>query len=156
MDTSPPSPPQIKPQSKQHGAGAASPAAPMLTLAFIAHDAKKNQLVDFAVRHSEALRGHQIVATGTTGGRVNAAVPHLPVRLLKSGPLGGDQQIGALIAEGGIDAMFFFVDPLTPMPHDVDVKALMRLALVYNVPMALNLATAEALLTNLVATVPDR
>jgi methylglyoxal synthase len=97
------------------------------------------------------LRGHRIVATGTTGGRVKQAAPHLPVKLLKSGPLGGDQQIGALIAENGIDALFFLVDPLSPMPHDVDVKALMRLALVYNVPMALNLATAEALLTALVA-----
>jgi methylglyoxal synthase len=87
---------------------------------------------------------------------VKEAAPHLPVQLLKSGPLGGDQQIGALIAENGIDALFFLVDPLSPMPHDVDVKALMRLALVYNVPMALNLATAEALLTDLVATVPDR
>lgn len=129
---------------------------PVLTLAFIAHDAKKDLLVDFATRHGEALRGHEIVATGTTGGRVKAAAPHLPVKLLKSGPLGGDQQIGALIAESQIDAIFFFVDPLTPMPHDVDVKALMRLALVYDVPMALNLSTAEALLTDLVATVPDR
>lgn len=129
---------------------------PVLTLAFIAHDAKKDLMVDFAKRHGEALRGHEIVATGTTGGRVKEAAPHLPVTLLKSGPLGGDQQIGALIAEGRIDAIFFFVDPLTPMPHDVDVKALLRLALVYDVPMALNPSTAEALLTDLVATVPDR
>jgi methylglyoxal synthase len=133
-----------------------SPTSPVLTLALVAHDAKKEAMVDFATRHAEALRGHRIVATGTTGGRVKAAAPHLPVRLLKSGPLGGDQQIGALIAESEIDALFFFVDPLSPMPHDVDVKALMRLALVYNVPMALNLATAEALLIDLVATVPDR
>ena len=134
----------------------AKPRGPVLTLAFVAHDAKKDMMVDFATRYSERLRGHEIVATGTTGGRVKAAAPHLPVKLLKSGPLGGDQQIGALIAEGGIDALFFFVDPLSPMPHDVDVKALMRLALVYDVPMALNLSTAEALLTDLVATVPDR
>jgi len=126
-------------------------SAPVLTLALVAHDAKKDMMVDFAERHADALRGHRIVATGTTGGRVKQAAPHLPVRLLKSGPLGGDQQIGALIAEGGIDVLFFFVDPLSPMPHDVDVKALMRLALVYNVPMALNPATAEALLSALVA-----
>ncbi len=132
------------------------PTDPVLTLAFVAHDAKKEAMVDFASRHAERLRGHRIVATGTTGGRVKQAAPHLPVRLLKSGPLGGDQQIGALIAENGIDALFFFVDPMSPMPHDVDVKALMRLALVYDVPMALNPATAEALLTDLVATVPDR
>ena len=67
---------------------------------------------------------------------------------MKSGPLGGDQQIGALIAEGKIDALIFFVDPLTPLPHDVDVKALMRLAIVYDIPMALNRATAEILLQN--------
>jgi methylglyoxal synthase len=72
--------------------------------------------------------------------------PLLSVTRLKSGPLGGDQQIGALIAEGRIDALFFFADPLSPHPHDVDVKALMRLALVYNIPMALNRATAERLI----------
>lgn len=129
---------------------------PVLTLALVAHDAKKPTMVDFAKRHGEAMRGHEIVATGTTGSKIKEAAPHLPVQLLKSGPLGGDQQIGALIAESKIDALFFFVDPLSPMPHDVDVKALMRLALVYDVPMALNLSTAEALLTDLVATVPDR
>lgn len=129
---------------------------PVLTLALIAHDAKKAAMVEFAMRHAQDLSRHEIVATGTTGGQVKKAVPELPVTQLKSGPLGGDQQIGALIAEGGIDALFFFVDPLSPMPHDVDVKALMRLALVYDVPMALNPSTAEALLTDLVATVPDR
>ncbi len=133
-----------------------NPSQPVLTLAFVAHDAKKDLMVDFARRHGAALSGHRIVATGTTGGRIKETAPHLPIRALKSGPLGGDQQIGAMIAESQIDALFFFVDPLSPMPHDVDVKALMRLALVYNVPMALNLATAEALLTDLVATVPDR
>lgn len=132
------------------------PAKPVLTLAFVAHDAKKDILVDFASRHAHVLRGHDLVGTGTTGGKIGEAVPELSIRRLKSGPLGGDQQIGALIAESKIDALFFLVDPLSPMPHDVDVKALMRLALVYDVPMALNLATAEALLTDLVATVPDR
>ncbi len=71
------------------------------------------------------------------------AVPDLDVTRLKSGPLGGDQQIGAMIATGEVDALIFFVDPLTPMPHDVDVKALMRLAIVYDIPMALNQATAK-------------
>jgi len=89
------------------------------------------------------------VATGTTGERVIEACPELEVRRLKSGPLGGDQQIGALIAEGAVDALIFFVDPLTPMPHDVDVKALMRLAIVYDIPLALNLATAEMMLKRL-------
>ncbi|MEM6381482.1 MAG: methylglyoxal synthase [Pseudomonadota bacterium] len=127
-----------------------------LTLALVAHDAKKAAMVEFAMRHADALSQHEIVATGTTGGQVKKAAPSIPVRQLKSGPLGGDQQIGAMIAEDAIDALFFFVDPLSPMPHDVDVKALMRLALVYDVPMALNPATAEALLFDLVASVRDR
>ncbi|WP_246718086.1 methylglyoxal synthase, partial [Rhizobium sp. BK060] len=91
----------------------------------------------------------RIVATGTTGGRVLEAAPDLDVTRLKSGPLGGDQQIGALIATGEVDALIFFVDPLTPMPHDVDVKALMRLAIVYDIPMALNEATADKLIATL-------
>lgn len=115
-------------------------------LALIAHDEKKDDMVAFAVAHAAFLEGCDIVATGTTGARVAEACPRLSVKRLKSGPLGGDQQIGALIAEGEVDALIFFVDPLTPMPHDVDVKALMRLAIVYDIPMALNRATAELLL----------
>ena len=114
-----------------------------LRLALIAHDQKKDDMVAFAAAHADFLSGCDIVATGTTGQRVLEACPQLVIRRLKSGPLGGDQQIGALIAEGKIDAVIFFVDPLTPMPHDVDVKALMRLAIVYDIPMALNLAIAE-------------
>ena len=117
--------------------------ASKLRLALIAHDEKKDDMVAFAAAHADFLAGCDIVATGTTGQRVLEACPQLGVRRLKSGPLGGDQQIGALIAEGAIDAVIFFVDPLTPMPHDVDVKALMRLAIVYDIPMALNLATAR-------------
>ena len=115
----------------------------MLRLALIAHDEKKDDMVAFAGAHEAFLKGCDIVATGTTGLRIVEACPSLAVRRLKSGPLGGDQQIGALICEGMVDVLIFFVDPLTPMPHDVDVKALMRLALVYDVPMALNRATAE-------------
>lgn len=115
-------------------------------LALIAHDEKKDDLVAFSAQHEVFLSGCDIVATGTTGGRVQEACPALSVRRLKSGPLGGDQQIGALIAEGKIDAVVFFVDPLTAMPHDVDVKALMRLAIVYDIPLALNRASAEILL----------
>ncbi|WP_442580427.1 methylglyoxal synthase [Mesorhizobium sp. ASY16-5R] len=115
-------------------------------LALIAHDEKKNDLVAFAEAHAAYLTGCDLVATGTTGQRILDACPGLTLRRMKSGPLGGDQQIGALIAEGKVDALIFFVDPLTPMPHDVDVKALMRLAIVYDIPMALNLATAEVLL----------
>lgn len=117
------------------------------SIALVAHDAKKDELVAFAGRHEAELAKFDLVATGTTGGRIADAVPSLNVRRLKSGPLGGDQQIGALIAEGEIEALIFLVDPLSPMPHDVDVKALMRLALVYNIPMALNLATAELLIS---------
>lgn len=114
-------------------------------IALIAHDQKKDDLADFARQHERALAGCRIVATGTTGGRVLEACPGLDVTRLKSGPLGGDQQIGALIATGEVDLLIFFVDPLTAMPHDVDVKALMRLATVYDIPMALNRATAEQL-----------
>jgi methylglyoxal synthase len=117
-----------------------------LRIALIAHDEKKDDLVAFAGDHRTFLASCELVATGTTGGRIADAWPDLSVRRLKSGPLGGDQQIGALIAEGLVDALIFFVDPLTPMPHDVDVKALMRLAIVYDIPMALNRATAEIIL----------
>ncbi|MCF3640486.1 methylglyoxal synthase [Rhizobium sp. TRM95111] len=116
-------------------------------IALIAHDEKKDDMAAFAREHSQALRGCRIVATGTTGGRVLETCPELDVTRLKSGPLGGDQQIGALIATGEVDMLIFFVDPLTAMPHDVDVKALMRLAIVYDIPMALNEATARQLLT---------
>lgn len=103
-------------------------------------------MVAFARDHRAWLAGCELIATGTTGGRILEACPDLEIRRLKSGPLGGDQQIGALIAEREIDMLIFFVDPLTPMPHDVDVKALMRLAIVYDIPMALNRATAETIL----------
>ena len=124
------------------------PARP--TIALVAHDQKKDEMVTFVQRHARLLEGCEIVATGTTGGRIAEAVPSLDVRRLKSGPLGGDQQIGALIAEGTISALVFLVDPLSPMPHDVDVKALMRLGIVYDLPMALNTATADILLTSMI------
>ena len=117
-----------------------------MTLALVAHDAKKDDMAEFVAMYESDLRPFSLFATGTTGGRVMERCPSLSITRLKSGPLGGDQQIGAMIAEGRIDALFFFVDPLSPHPHDVDVKALMRLALVYNIPMALNRATAERLI----------
>lgn len=123
-------------------------AARTMSVALIAHDQKKEDLADFARRHQTRLSGWKIVATGTTGSRILQACPDLEVKRLKSGPLGGDQQIGAMIANGEIDRLIFFVDPLTSMPHDVDVKALMRLAVVYDIPMALNQATAEMLMTS--------
>lgn len=119
-----------------------------MRIALIAHDEKKDDLVAFCLAHRSFLGTCDLVATGTTGGQIAAALPELTIRRMKSGPLGGDQQIGALIAEGAVDALIFFVDPLTPMPHDVDVKALMRLATVYDIPMALNRATAEIILAS--------
>ena len=121
-------------------------AEPTLTLALVAHDAKKGEMADFVSANREAIGRFAIFATGTTGSRVMERCPELAVTRLKSGPLGGDQQIGALIAEGRIDALFFFVDPLSPHPHDVADKALIRVALVYDIPMALNRATAERLI----------
>jgi len=117
-----------------------------LTLALVAHDAKKEMMVSFVERHEGKLKDFNLVATGTTGGRILEACPSLAITRLKSGPLGGDQQIGAMMCDRKMSALIFFVDPLSPMPHDVDVKALMRLAVVYDIPMALNLATAEILL----------
>ncbi|SIR07193.1 methylglyoxal synthase [Rhizobium sp. RU35A] len=115
-------------------------------IALIAHDQKKDEMAAFARQHERALSQFRIVATGTTGGRVLEAAPSLDVTRLKSGPLGGDQQIGAMIATGEVSMLIFFTDPLTPLPHDVDVKALTRLATVYDIPMALNRATAEKLI----------
>ena len=118
------------------------------TIALVAHDQKKDDMVAFCRAHADLLAGFDIVATGTTGKRIADAMPGLSVTRLKSGPLGGDQQIGAMIAEGRVDALVFLIDPLTPMPHDVDVKALMRLAVVYDIAMALNATTATVLLRN--------
>lgn len=118
-------------------------------IALIAHDQKKDDMAAFAQSFEPLLRTFSIVATGTTGARVKEACPLLDVTPLKSGPLGGDQQIGALIATGEVGMLIFLVDPLSALPHDVDVKALMRLAIVYDIPMALNSATAETLVQTL-------
>ncbi len=115
-------------------------------IALIAHDMKKDGMAEFAANHQERLSKFRLVATGTTGGRILEACPGLEVTRLKSGPLGGDQQIGAMIATGEVQMLLFFTDPLTALPHDVDVKALTRLATVYDIPMALNRATAEYLI----------
>ncbi len=120
-----------------------------LCIALVAHDAKKKDLVAWAGRHHDVLAGSRIIATGTTGCVLSEAWPSLDVTRLKSGPLGGDQQIGAMICEGRLDALVFFVDPLAPMPHDVDVKALNRLAVVYDLPLANSPATADMVLRSL-------
>jgi methylglyoxal synthase len=119
------------------------------TIGLIAHDQKKDLMVDFAEYHRDKLSTFDLVATGTTGARILERCPDLPLTRLKSGPLGGDQQIGALIADGVIHALIFFVDPLSPHPHDVDVKALTRVALVYDIPLALNPATAALIMAEL-------
>lgn len=115
-------------------------------IALIAHDMMKDEMVAFAAVHRDRLSQSSLVATGTTGSRIMEACPELVIERLKSGPLGGDQQIGALIATGDVAMLIFLVDPMTPLPHDVDVKALMRLAVLYDIPMALNRSTAERLL----------
>lgn len=115
------------------------------TIALIAHDNLKNTMVDWVLANLEHLQEFDLWATGTTGKRIHEA-SGLTVKCLKSGPLGGDQQIGAGIAEGKVDAVIFFWDPLAPHPHDVDVKALLRIAVVYDIPMACNKASAELMI----------
>jgi methylglyoxal synthase len=120
----------------------------MKRIALIAHDNLKPNLVQWVKQHHSVLLKHELFATGTTGLKIEEATS-LKVHRYKSGPLGGDQQIGAGIAEGKIDMVIFFWDPLAPHPHDVDVKALLRIAVVYNVPMACNESTATLLLSSL-------
>ena len=103
----------------------------------------KEALADWAANHLAVLAPHRFFCTGTTGSVLQARCPELAITRLASGPLGGDQQIGALIVEGRIDGIVFFIDPLSPMPHDVDIKALLRLAVVYDVPIALSRKTAD-------------
>lgn len=124
------------------------------TLALVAHDAKKDALVAFCVRHAPALATFKLVGTGTTGSRV-AAATGLAVTCMLSGPLGGDAQIGALVATGGIDALIFVTDPLTAHPHEPDVLGLLRLCNVHAVPVASNIATAELLIRALTAAGAD-
>ena len=116
-------------------------------IALIAHDNCKSGLLDWARYNRGTLADHELFATGTTGALLNGELG-LPVTRFLSGPLGGDQQVGAGIAEGRIDFVIFFWDPLEPHPHDVDVKALLRIAVVYNVPIACNRATADFLLSS--------
>lgn len=131
-------------------------------LALVAHDNMKRDLAEWVDWNSDKLCRHHLVCTGTTGKMVEktlrdhreeydeegATKPELRITLLKSGPLGGDQQLGSLIADGRINALIFFWDPMSAQPHDVDVKALLRLATLYNVPTAINRSTADFLISS--------
>ena len=115
-----------------------------MSIALVAHDKKKDELIAWAKKYQAVLGSHSLYATGNTGGRLNAETG-LQVRPLKSGPLGGDAQLGAMIAKNQLDALIFFIDPLSALPHDVDVKSLLRLATLYNTLLAVNEASASAI-----------
>ena len=116
-------------------------------IALIAHDNKKQELIEWVKNNYSILCNHFLCGTGTTSKLISEAT-NLPIKAYKSGPLGGDQQIGAAISEGKIDFMIFFWDPLTTQPHDPDVKALLRIAVLYDIPAAMNESTADFLLTS--------
>ncbi|MBX6352852.1 MAG: methylglyoxal synthase [Thermoflavifilum sp.] len=116
-----------------------------MNIALIAHDRQKDALVDFVIAYRHIFAQHKLYATGTTGLRIQDATG-LTVHRVQSGPYGGDQQIGAKIAEDQMDLVIFLRDPLTPQPHEPDISALLRLCDVHNVPVATNLATAEGLI----------
>jgi methylglyoxal synthase len=116
-----------------------------LTLALIAHDACKPVLADWAVRHMALLVPHRILATATIGGVLRRHCPALRVEAVLSGPRGGDLQIGARVAEGAVSAVVFLFDPLLAQPHEPDVRALIRICALHDVPIAVNLASAEIL-----------
>lgn len=125
-----------------------------MSIGLVAHDSCKSKMVTWVERHAERLLPHALFCTGTTGRLVRDALSPraggqcLDITLLKSGPLGGDQQLGALIAEERIDLLIFFWDPMLAQPHDVDVKALLRITNLYNVASACNICTADYLITS--------
>lgn len=122
----------------------------MKTIAMIAHDKRKDQIVEFSRANLDILSQHTLVGTGTTSSRINQATG-MAIHGLLSGPLGGDQQIGAMVAEGRIDIVLFFRDPLTAQPHEPDIAALMRVCDVHDVPLATNRNSAQWLLNAMLA-----
>lgn len=116
-------------------------------IALVAHDNKKKDLMEWAEYNKAALARHELIATGTTGKLLEESLDR-PVKQVLSGPLGGDQQIGAMIAKGEIDVLIFFWDPMEAQPHDPDVKALLRLAVVWNIPVASDRASSDFLMTS--------
>jgi methylglyoxal synthase len=119
-----------------------------MKIALIAHDKKKADMIQFVIAYKAILEKHELYATGTTGLRIQETTG-LPVHRFQSGPLGGDQEIGAMIAQNNMDMVIFFRDPLTAQPHEPDVSALIRLCDVYSVPLATNMGTAEILIKGL-------
>ena len=126
-------------------------------IALVAHDNRKKDLLDWVEFNWETLLNQDLTCTGTTGGLIEdllkskiaqSSKRELKIKKLKSGPLGGDQQLGALITEGEIDLLIFLWDPMQPQPHDVDVKALLRIAVLYNIPMACNRSTADFMISS--------
>ena len=126
-------------------------------IALVAHDNRKKDLAEWVEFNYRTLLGHQLICTGTTGRMVEETIGKMfekgetfvsPIIRLKSGPLGGDQQLGSMITEGQIDMLIFFWDPMQPQPHDVDVKALLRITVVYNIPTACNRSTADFMISS--------
>ncbi len=125
-------------------------------IALVAHDNRKKDLIEWVEWNYQPLLNHRLICTGTTGRMIETALRKkigtdcfvFEILKLKSGPLGGDQQLGAMIVEGNIDCIIFLWDPMTPHPHDVDVKALLRIAVLYNIPIACNRSTADFLISS--------